>query len=233
MVTLEDLTIEPEHLPFTERKRKGLLQRNPQKAEYILKVERVWEKYALAFGREQRAHLLDSLLREFQFVIQKKAKAMARKWGSKKIPEADFEHAFWITAWQLCEERYNHYTEFYLYETLLLALERKGMDIIRKHTKTKKRALNTASVRLHEKAAYLFPSDEDIEKQVTDRMLVEQILSDEVLTSDERLLLETIYQNPDLSYRAISREIGTHHEQVKRNLERIRRKLQHYKYYFD
>ncbi|WP_028400507.1 sigma-70 family RNA polymerase sigma factor [Ectobacillus panaciterrae] len=233
VLTLEQLTIEQEQMSFTERKRQGLLERNPEKAEYILKVEKMWETFALAFDREDREQRLEKLLIEFGFTIQTKAEALANRWNNKKIPVADFEHEFWITAWLLCEENYNHYTEFYLYETLLLALERKSVDVVRKYTNVKRQAVNTDSLPLLTEADNLYPSDEDIEKQATDRILVQQLLSDETLTAQERGILETMYEHSDSSYRKIGEELGLHHEQVKRNLERIRRKLRHYEYIFD
>ncbi|PEM14470.1 sigma-70 family RNA polymerase sigma factor [Bacillus wiedmannii] len=233
LLTLEDLTVEQEQLSFTEHKQLKLLERNPQKAEYILRIEKLWEEFAMEFNQEAREQRLEKLLEELRFTIQTKAEALAKKWINKKISAEDLEHEFWITAWTLCIEKYNHYQDFYLYETLLLALERKSIDVIRKYTKTKKQAINADSLPLLSKANNLYPSDEDIEKQATDRILVQQILRDELVSVQEQKILEIIYENPNLSYRKISDILGIHMEQVRRTLGRIKRKLRSYEYCFN
>lgn len=232
-LTLEDLTIppEPEKRPITDSKRRDLLVRNPRKADFILTVERLWEEFALALDapeiRERRLH---KLLKALQFTIQKKAETLERKWVNKKISAADFESEFWITAWELCEEKYSPHTPFYLYETFLLALDRKGIDVVRKYTRVKKRTLNTGSLSLLEHAKDWLSSGEDIEGHITDRMLVEQILRDKVLTDLEREILWIKYEDPDLSLRKIGEKLGMHVEEVRRTMVRIKKKLRDYDY---
>jgi hypothetical protein len=91
--TLEDLTIGREkEMPFSKRKKEALMRREPKKANYILFIEKLWEKYALN-GRSAEA--LDNLLMELRDVISKKAEALEKRWTNKKIPAAEFEYEFW------------------------------------------------------------------------------------------------------------------------------------------
>ncbi|WP_286884076.1 MarR family transcriptional regulator [Aneurinibacillus sp. UBA3580] len=69
-----------------------------------------------------------------------------------------------------------------------------------------------------------------LENGVCNRLFVEQMINDLVLTSRERQLLRYIYRRPDASKREIAEAVGfKHHEQVSRTLDKIREKLKEYK----
>lgn len=73
-------------------------------------------------------------------------------------------------------------------------------------------------------------------KILRSRLLIEYWFSrlrDELVSVQERKILETIYENPNLGYRKISDILGIHMEQVRRTLGRIKRKLKRYEYCFN
>ncbi|XLP22302.1 hypothetical protein ACFMB7_28310 [Bacillus toyonensis] len=212
--------------PFAQLKLDGLKRRRPSKVDYILKVEKLWERYA--FERTEGA--LSKLMIELEFTIKVKARAYGNKWRNKKIDSADFESRFYIELWRMCEnDKYTQYGTYYFYETFLLAIERKATDVVRGFANHRQRAFEGGAVSLKQETQHFLASDTDIEGEVENRHLVAQILKDTILTAQEREVLCAIYKDPDASYLKVAKAVGlTHHQQVKRILERISKKLAHY-----
>lgn len=205
---------------FIEQKKDGLKLRNPNKIDYILKIEKLWEEYAFTRSKQTQLRLLKTL----NFTIRQKAYSWEKKWKKKRLSHADFESVFFEEAWKLCDA-YNHYGDFYFYETLLLAWKRRGTDITRK-LQTKKGGFEAELLPLLPETAEYLSNDIDIEEDVVNRHLVTQILNNESLTGKERHLLREIYKNPDASYLELAETIGlNHHEQVRRMLRQIKKKL--------
>lgn len=212
---------ELKQIPKAESKLEGLRKRNPDKVNYILQIEEIWEKYA--FNRTDEN--LNQLVKSLKFTINRKAESMENKWNSTRLSKADFESTYYEELWKLCDS-YNHYGEFYFYETFLLAIHNRSIDLTRKLI-TKIGEFEKKILPLKEETADFIPDTRvDIEKQVIDSDLVVRILSDKSLTELELNLLQAIYRNPDTSYRGLAKELGfNHHEQVTRTLSRIKKKL--------
>lgn len=123
---------------------------------------------------------------------------------------------------------YNHYQEFYFYETLCLVFKRRGIDLTRKLRTNQGHFEVNALPLLEETSQYLPDKRVNIENDVLNRDLIERVLTDESLTVQERRLLHVIYDNPDSSYREIAILVDLkHHQQVTRSLHKIRSKLIH------
>lgn len=212
---------ELKQLSFTERKLAGLQKRKPDQVDYILSIEKLWEAYAWNRTDENMQRLLNS----FKFMLHRKAEAGERKWKNKRLHKDDFLSVFYETAGKLCDD-YCHYQAFYFYETLCLAIDRRGIDLTRKLT-TKQGRFEVAALPLFDETAdYLPDISVDIENDVVTNDLVGRILKDESLTDKERRLLQIIYDNPKTSNPAISvlSDLKSH-QQVDRYLNRIQNKL--------
>jgi DNA-directed RNA polymerase specialized sigma24 family protein len=215
-------------ISISAKKKKGLTRRfaqRPRMIHLVRQIEKSWEKYAFTHSQESQKKLIE--------LLENTIKSMARWWGIRwnncKLSAADFESIFFFEAWKLCDD-YNHYTEFYFYETLLLILNRRAIDLVRKNTKTKQGAFELAVRPLKEEAEDYIPDKSvDVENQVTDRIIVAQILNDSTLTDKERELLKAKYLNPDASMAELASHVGLkHHEEVRRLFKRIRLKTAHY-----
>jgi hypothetical protein len=208
---------------FIERKLEGLnarYQYRDNKIKFVLDIEKLWEKYALDRTEQTQQRLLKAL----EFTIKQKAEAWGYRWKNKRLSIADFESVFYEEAMKLCE-KYYQYNDFYFYETFLLALERRGLDVARKVQKGQNK-FESEVFPLKDETVEFIPNDVDIESDVLNHVLVEQILNDQVLTAQERYLLYLIYNNVDASYSEIAKKAGfNHHEQVRRMLKRISNKL--------
>jgi hypothetical protein len=208
---------------FVERKLEGLkarYQNSHSKIEFILDIEKLWEKYALDRTEQTQQRLLKAL----EFTIKQKAKAWGNRWENKRLSTADFESVFYEETMKLCE-KYHQYNDFYFYETFLLALQRRGLDVARQVQKGQKK-FESEVFSLKDETAEFISNDVDIESDVLNRVLVEQILNDPSLTAQERYLLHLIYINADASYSEIAKKAGfNHHEQVRRTLNCISNKL--------
>ncbi|MEH7441120.1 hypothetical protein V7201_02185 [Bacillus sp. JJ1122] len=206
-------------LPMAERKLEGLKKRRPEKVDYILQIERLWEEYAM----NRSEFNLNRLLKQLEFTINRKA----AYWGNryKQIPTADFISRFYEVVWEVCME-YNHYQDFYLFETVCLVIERRGIDLTRK-LKTEKGSFEKNILPLKEETADYIPDPRvNVESDVIDRDTVEQILNEDSLNTKERRLLQALYCNPELSYRDLAKVAGyNHHTEVTRSLDKIKMKI--------
>jgi hypothetical protein len=216
----------------TETKLTGLTRRykqRPSMTEHVLKIEKLWGRYALELDTIKKAQRLNSLLKELSFMLKKKAEAAGRQWHNSRLSAADFESIFFEESWKLCDN-YNHYGEFYFYETLLLVLKRRGIDLVRKRTKTLRGAFELEVRRLKEEAAdYIADTQTDVESSAIDSLLVTQIFNDAALTEQERRLLQAKYVNPDLSKAEVAKAAGlNHHQEVTRIFDKVRVKLAAY-----
>jgi len=212
---------EPQQISFTERKLAGLQKRKPDKVAYILSIEKLWETYAWDRTDENMQRLINS----FKFMMHRKAEAWHSRWKNKRLRKDDFLSIFYETAWKMCDD-YCHYQDFYFYETLCLAIHRKGIDLTRKLA-TKQTYFEVAAVPLLEETAeYLPDKSVKIEDDFETNDLNDRILNAESLTEKEKQLLQVIYDNPDASYRQIAKLIGVkEHKTVIRSLRKIKRKI--------
>lgn len=214
----------PDQLPLSQKKLPGLQQRKPNQVAHILRIEKLWENYAWNPTDENLHRLLSSV----KFTIYRKAEAWHNRWKNKRLCKDDFLSAYYETAWKLCES-YSHYQEFYFYETLCLAINRRGIDLTRKLLRKQTDFEVAAIPLLDETADYLPDKRINIENDVVINDLTGRILKDESLTMKERQLLQVIYDNPDASNREIASIAGlNHHYSVTRSLRRIKQKINHF-----
>lgn len=229
MAKLYEIVTVEEHKPFTQRKREGLERRNSNRLSmvnyYVLQVEKLWENYALT--RSEIAQ--DKLLKHLTEILRNKARAWGRRWNNCKLSAADFESVFFEEAWKLSDS-YIHYGDFYFYETLILALERRAIDVVRKQTRTKRGTFEVEIRRLKEETAdYLADININVEGNVIDRCVVTQMLNDDTLTEQEQQLLLAKYEYPNASMIELARGVRLkHHEEVRRTFNRISKKMSHY-----
>lgn len=211
-------------LSFPEQKLQGLKRRCPDvgREAYILAVEKKWEAYAFDRANE---NLMNDLLKALDYKIKMIAKSWGKDWGGKRLSVADFESVFYEAAFKLCDS-YQWHSEFYFYETLLRDLKSRAIDLTRKiKTKQGSFEVNTNSL-TEETVDTLADSSVNVEQEVLTCDLVTQILNNDALSLQEKQLLQVIYSNPDGSYSEWAEAIGLkHHEQAKRMLRKINRKL--------
>ncbi|MDA2242396.1 hypothetical protein PDN14_29045 [Bacillus cereus group sp. Bc222] len=141
---------------------------------------------------------------------------------------------FYEAIWKLCDGNdesigYTPYGVYYFYETLELVLERREVDLVRKYT-TKQGVFELSVLPLKIYAEELISDGADIENQIVNERFVIEIINDSILNREELNLLSIIYENPDLSYERIAGMMGfKHHEQIRRVLKKINKKLNQYK----
>lgn len=65
----------------------------------------------------------------------------------------------------------------------------------------------------------------NVENEVINRLIIEQILSDELLTPEEKQLLEILRRNPESSFRELGIRLDCSKDKISRTLARIRKKV--------
>lgn len=156
-----------------------------------------------------------------------KARAWANKWRNKRLYEDDFASVFWEEAEKVCYGPKNF--DYLTYETIMVAMDRRAIDLTRKATLTKQGEFECSVARFNREEAFKDQAV-SIEDEVLNKLVVQQILNDPALTMEERHLLAVIYETPNLSFQELACLSGLkHHEQVRRILTRIKNKLSDYK----
>ncbi|MEH6429207.1 hypothetical protein V7759_06995 [Bacillus sp. H7(2023)] len=215
---------------FNEKKEEGLRRRccKDTGINHVLRIERLLINYRYAcygFDKEIEEQALHHLLQALDYSIKQNSTWLECNWKSKGLSHADFESIFYEEAWKLCDN-YDWYSDFYFYETFLVAIKNRRINITRKLI-TKKGEFEGNVLPLKEETAeFIADTRVDIETDIINSDLVARILNDSSLTEQERILLQAIYHNPDTSYRKLAEVVGlNHHEKVTRSLIRIKRKL--------
>lgn len=204
-----------------QAKEKRLNQRyKPSKVRFLYNFEEAVDTY---YYTEDFSIMYKML----KATIKNKALAYGTRWKSKRLSSDDFESVFWEEAWKVCDNYGGG--DYLLYETITLALERKAIDVIRKATESKQGRFERSALPLSDDFENFYPDSIDMEGEITNKIIVEQILNDEALTPIEKRFVSTMYQNPDAPLNQLAREMGfKHHEQARRMLEGIRTKLKKY-----
>lgn len=202
-----------------EKRRRVLTYYEPWKASLIFEVEQAWEHYQ----EDGDFMKVFKLLKTRVHIV---ASTYADNWGNWRLSYTDFEEALWYEVARIVKKSYNGYSDFYLYETVNKALDRRCMDVVRKATKTKQGRFEHSAKALPLDFEQNYPSPENIESDVTNRVLVNQILNDPVLTKDEREFLKVYYDNPGTSFQQLADALGyKHRENTRRVFARIKKKL--------
>ncbi|MBH8603671.1 sigma factor-like helix-turn-helix DNA-binding protein [Thermoactinomyces sp. CICC 10522] len=70
--------------------------------------------------------------------------------------------------------------------------------------------------------------ENDVETQVINKITVENMIADQVLTDEERAVLVYMYRNPGASHQEIGDELGINRRTVSRIIQRLGKKLAHH-----
>jgi hypothetical protein len=199
----------------TRKRMESRFQSKPKVIEFILNVEKAWERYSV--NRD-----FTELYRLFVPVVKAKAQLCARKWESCGVSAEDFESIFWEETWRICEN-YRWTSDFYLSETIYESFKKREIDVVRKVTGGGKLG---HSVSLNEQDHI----GGNVEKEVTDKLLIEQMLEEALLTEKEKQFLAAWYENPEGTLQELARSSGHKHAmEAKRIQARLRRKLEMYR----
>lgn len=155
-----------------------------------------------------------------------------RKWAKRNpgIDPADFESAMSEAVWDVVKRYDPANTEFYLYETVLIALDRSCIDTVRSNTGYRRKSAVTSIVPLESVLAVA--SDTDMAEMICDRLFIEQMIDDNSLSDDDKRLLRLLYSDVSLSHNDIAVICGMNNGMaVKRQLKQIATKLTVYKEY--
>jgi len=207
---------------FREVREEGLRKRRPYSADDILAFEKMWEEYST----NQTELAYEKLHVELSATIKANSRILGSRWNNKRISSADFESKLFEEFWKLCKT-YTPNPKYYFVETFGQVLNKRKVDVIRAFTTNQREFENSmVSLEKEEQNGHDIASDVDIENDFLSKELIDQVLNDPSLTQQEKQLLQTIYDNPDSSYREIAVLVGlNHHQQVTRSLRKIKSKL--------
>jgi RNA polymerase sigma factor (sigma-70 family) len=174
------------------------------------------------------SNTLEDLLsfEEIHKLIHGAAKRWARSWQNKRIPFEDFLSVFYEKAWEVIQD-YTWATDFYLYETISEAINKRGKDLVRQATRTDRRKAFHEAYSLKEGFEDFYPDPVNVAQLVTDRLYKEQVLQDPELTDRERRVLLEVYKGG--SQREIAGKLGKDRKTVSRTMDHLRHKLDSYR----
>ena len=169
---------------------------------------------------------------KLKWCVNKWTEYYVRLWSNKRLSYPDFESIFWEEIWKIAEKHYDdNTTPYFIYEKIEVALKYRGLDVVRKATNTKQGKFEHSAEALPVDFENCYASNVNIEKEVTDRILVNQIMNDQNLSSEERQFIKTKYFYPDASFQELADLMGfDHREKARRLFQRIRDKLLVYRY---
>ncbi|MTI84277.1 MAG: hypothetical protein FH756_10300 [Firmicutes bacterium] len=195
---------------------------SPGKVNLILSIEKAYD----VWNDEETEDNMNKLLRRFEWCVRKWAKHYWINWSKWWFTKEDFESYFWEET-QKVIEFYSCNSKFYLYEQVDKKLYGRGYDFIRMNLGTKQGYFEREASRFPDGFEDKYPSDFNPEKQVTDKLLIDQMIEEPSLTAKERKLLAILYENPDASNSELAELMGfNHREQVRRARFSIKKKLE-------
>ncbi|MFB7140953.1 hypothetical protein ACFCYN_14975 [Gottfriedia sp. NPDC056225] len=160
--------------------------------------------------------------------------ASARRWSHNaqssgiRLYVDDFEEVFWKAVLDMIWYDYDSRSDFWLYEHIMKKMRSNALDLI-KWAKRDKR-VNDYTAASIEEMQIADQQTSSIENNVTDTLLVQQIMNDPSLSENERVLLRFLYDKPEATLRDISKELGLGHPQkASRLLEKVQKKLTKYR----
>jgi hypothetical protein len=227
----EDVTLleqQEERKIFSESKYNRLKKSHtPRKANMILAFENFFELNDCYYDTHEDFTLFYNWLKN---TVNSWVNRFCRNWSKWRLSRPDFESVFWEEAWIVVNEYSFWDTNYYLYETLELSFKRRGLDVVRKATKTKQGKLEHGAGRLPEWFDEVYPGTKNTEKDVLNRLLVDQIMNEPSLSPQERRLLQVLCENYDASYEELAKIMGLRHRtRAWRLMQSIRNKLEKYR----
>ena len=178
--------------------------------------------------RALMANDLEKVLTIVKFSLQKKAKNYGEKWLNYWLDASDFESAFWEESRKIVGNF--SWTggngKFLLYETLLLAWDREAKDVTRKATRTYKGRVFHTALPLADEFERFYPDPTvNIEETVTNKLVIEQFMNEQVITPNERMLLQAMIAFPGSTLRELASMLNLSKNTVSRMNCRIGKKL--------
>lgn len=181
------------------------------KARFIENVESVW---AWTEGEE-----FDGLYRILKKTLEGKSRMWERKYRNAGITFDEFHSVMLAKAWELSLSYNPQDTDFLYYEILLPSLHNAVIDFLRREKRYRR-----CNVSNGQDVDSVMP---DIADSVVDRLTVQQLLQDNVLTVEERILLCAMYDS-DGRIGTVYRQLGYSRMQYRRMIQKIRRKVTDY-----
>jgi len=217
---------ELEQIQAAKRKRIEAMY-SSQQVDKILLTEKQWESLKVE-GREDDLLLSDPSFDLVHRLIKGKARGWGRAYKNNRLTVEDFESCFYETVW-LTIGNYSWTSEFYLYETIKIAIESRGKMILRKYLQTDRRRAFHEALPLIDGFEQFYPDKRapDIAAVVVDRLVFEQqVLRDPKLTTSERITLSVLCDGG--SQRDAARALNTNRRKISTAVCRIRSKLEPY-----
>lgn len=116
-----------------------------------------------------------------KFPLQRKAKSQGWRWRNYRLLAADFESAFWLETYHVLENFgwRGAYGQYLVYETLLLAWDRRAKDVAKQATRTEKGIVFHTALPLSDYFAEVTPdTGVNVEEQVINKMMLEEFMRD-------------------------------------------------------
>jgi hypothetical protein len=216
MVAKKELTLKER----AERKAKRIEGHRDRAA--IVGTERAWKRWAMKEISDREFFETKPIKDLFNNML----KRLERGWKNRRLCREDFEEVMLYAAVEVLYG-YSWASDYYLYETIKLAIQREAIDV----TRTVENRCNEIwanALPLSDGFDMFYPDKRvDVVKHVTDRLTVEEMLNHWCLTEAERQLLRVVYENHDASLRELADLSGVKHKmEVSRTLQKIRGKLE-------
>lgn len=205
-----------------EKRKRVLTNYNAGHAGCIFSVEKAWKEY-------RDTDDFTKLYEKLQGRVKRLAEFNGKNWVNWRLSEHDFESVLWEEIWRIIRN-YNGWTDFYLLETIDQALMRRCIDVQRRASKTRRGEFENGASSLESiNESKPIPSNDNTEQKATNRVLVNQIINDPILTEEERRFIKIFYDNTGATFREIAEMMGYNHsETARRLLARVRKKLTRY-----
>jgi hypothetical protein len=219
-IKLSDEEMERYDERIKERIRRGVSDKHMVKC---WEIELLWIEYD-SRGRYDKEFGFNDLFHSLEELVRRQSEFAEMEYTEKRISRHDFESAFWEEAWKVAE-KYDGTGRQFLYEKIKQRVKKRSLDVVRNMMNTKQAKFEHAALHLDEERFKFTPSEMDVEKGVTDKLLLQDIFA--ILNDEERRLLMIIAENPDVSDREIARLMGyKYNNNVARTLEKIRKKCE-------
>lgn len=189
------------------------------KVNLVLSVERAWKHY-------KKTGDFNLIHKRVNGCVNYWAGYYGRKYSRYWLCTEDFESVFWLAVKQAADQHSGY--DIYFYVGINNKLRNRGKDVLRMRLGTRQGNFEHSLKRIP--VGFDAPSPLNVEKEVTDRELVSQLLIEPSLNQQERELLYYLYENHDASFQEIADFLGfNHREKARRLLQRIAKKLELYR----
>lgn len=213
----------------TLKKRNNRLKKmyTQREINFLYDVEDAWYDYAADEDEKDFYRLFE--------LLKKRIRWQAYQWEKNyrdklRLSQSDFESIFWETAWKVCEKYDELPYDFMLFEYIRKAMESRAIDLLRKESSRQWEFEHNVKSFEKEFEEKEYADIINIEREISDKLFIYQMINDDALTDKEKEVLKAMYYNLTLSYRDLATHTGYNHpEQVRRTIKRIDKTLSRYK----